>query len=109
MATREGVEEVFRQVVNENAPVCLNAIALHDYVRDQVKFGFNKYFDAPSPDYTLTCDYGHCNPKSHLMTVLFKMLGLEAYQHFIAIPEDIIKRCHSSPSIAKSIEIWCLA
>jgi hypothetical protein len=91
MGAPQSVREVLEQVVNKDASLRENAIALHDYVRDNVKFGFNRYFDASSPDYTLTYGYGHCNPKSRLMTALFKMLGLEAYQHFVTIPKDILK------------------
>jgi transglutaminase-like putative cysteine protease len=67
------------------------AIALHDHVREHVKFGFNQYFDATDPDYTLACGVGHCNPKSRLMVALFRAAGLESYQHFVVIPKDILK------------------
>jgi hypothetical protein len=67
------------------------AIRLHNYVRDNIKFGFNRYFDAGSPDYTLSCGAGHCNPKSRLMVALFQAAGLEAFQHFVVIPRDILK------------------
>jgi transglutaminase-like putative cysteine protease len=87
----QSVKEVFEQVVDHNASIRENAIALHDYVREKVKFGFNKYFDASTPDYTLAYGLGHCIPKSRLMVALFNMLGLEAYQHFVAIPKDILK------------------
>lgn len=55
-----------------------NAVALHDYVRDEFKFGFNQYFDAASPEYTLRYGVGCCNNKSRLLTALFKQMGLEA-------------------------------
>lgn len=66
------------------------AIALHDFVRDNVKFGFNKYFDAAPSDYTLAFGYGHCNPKSRLMVELFRAAGFEAHQHFVVIPKTIL-------------------
>jgi len=85
------VKEVVEQVIVGAATEREKAIALHDYVRDNVKFGFNKYFDAAPPDYTLSCGYGHCNPKSRLMVTLFRAAGLESYQHFVVIPKDILK------------------
>jgi hypothetical protein len=91
MDQEKTVRDVFEKVICETATVVENAVALHDYVRDQVKFGFNKYFDAASPAYTLTFGVGHCNPKSRLMVALFRELGLEAYQHFVVIPKDILK------------------
>lgn len=65
------------------------AIALHNYVRDEVKFGFTKNYDAATPDYTLNCGIGHCNPKSELMVAFFREAGLEAFQHFVALPMAI--------------------
>jgi transglutaminase-like putative cysteine protease len=67
------------------------AIRLHDYVRDSIKFGFTKCFDAVSPGYILGCGIGHCNQKSALMVALFRASGLESHQHFVAIRKDILK------------------
>jgi hypothetical protein len=77
--------------VAQTAPGRERAVALHDYVRERVRFGFNKYFDAAEPEYTLACGVGHCNPKSRLMVALFRAAGFESYQHFVAIPKDILK------------------
>lgn len=91
MPKPQTVKGVVDQVHVPTATERERAIALHDYVRDNVKFGFNKYFDATPPDYTLACGYGHCNPKSHLMVALFRAAGLESHQHFVAISKDILK------------------
>jgi len=85
------VAKVAEQVVARTTSEQERAIALHDYVRERVKFGFNRYFDAGEPDYTLVCGVGHCNPKSRLIVALFRAAGLESYQHFVAIPKDILK------------------
>jgi hypothetical protein len=91
MSTAQTVKEVVDQVVLGTATEREKAIALHDYVRDNVKFGFTKYCDAAEPDYTLDCRIGHCNPKSRLMVALFRAIGLESYQHYVAIHKDILK------------------
>lgn len=91
MATIQPVREVLDQVVLGRATEREKAIAIHDYVREKVKFGFNKYFDAGTPEYTLACGVGHCNPKSRLMVALLRSSGLEAYQHFVVIPKEILK------------------
>jgi hypothetical protein len=92
------VQEVARQVTIGCDTEREKAIALHDYVRDHVKFGFNKYFDASGPEYTLACGVGHCNPKSELMVALFRAVGLESYQHYMAIPKDILQGVFPAPS-----------
>lgn len=86
-SVRNIVREVTVGLVNERE----KAVALHDFVRDGVKFGFNKLFDAGKPDFILSCRIGHCNPKTRLMVSLFRACGFEAYQHFVVIPKDILK------------------
>jgi hypothetical protein len=85
------VAEVVEQVTARATTEREKAIALHNYVRDHVQFGFNKYFDAGKPDYILVCGVGHCNPKSRLLVSLFQAAGLESVQHFVVIPKDILK------------------
>ena len=50
MLNAQTVKNVIDQVVTGARTEREKAIALHDYVRDNVKFGFNKYFDATPPD-----------------------------------------------------------
>ena len=91
MPAAQSLNEVVEQVVVGTASERENAIALHDYVRESVKFGFNDYFDAATPEYTIAFGFGHCNPKSRLMAALFREAGLDSYQHFVVIPKDILK------------------
>jgi hypothetical protein len=91
MPNAQTVKEVLDRVIVRTATERENAIALHDYVRENVKFGFNKYFDSAPLEYILSCGYGHCNSKSRLMVGLFRAAGLESYQHFVVIPKDILK------------------
>jgi transglutaminase-like putative cysteine protease len=120
MSIAKTVRELIQQIVVGNVTEREVAIALHDYVRENVKFGFNKYFDATQPDYTLACGWGHCNPKSRLMVALFRAAGMESYQHFVVIPKDILKGAipasrywmipaelsHSYAEV-KVVGVWC--
>lgn len=85
------VASVAERVTVVHAAAREKAIALHDYVRENVRFGFNKYFDASEPSYTLACGYGHCNPKSRLLVALFQAVGLESYQHFVVLSKEILR------------------
>ena len=91
MTTAHTIKEVLDQVIDNAISEREKAIAIHDYLRDNIKFGFNKYFDATPPDYLLSCGYGHCNPKSRLLLLLFRAAGFESYQHFVLIPKGILK------------------
>lgn len=85
------VQEIAREITEGLITEREKAVTLHNYVRDHIKFGFNKYFDAAQPDYMLKYRAGHCNPKSRLMASLFRAIGLETYQHFVVIPKEILK------------------
>jgi hypothetical protein len=85
------VKGVVEEVVAGKTTEREKAVALHDYVREGVKFGFSPHFDAAEPDYTLACGVGCCNSKSRLLVELFRAAGLESYQHFVAIPKKILK------------------
>jgi hypothetical protein len=91
MSEIKRVQTVVDQVLSGVAAEREKAVALHNYVRDKVKFGFNKYFDATPPEYALSFGYGHCNPKSRLMVALFQIGGFESYQHFVVLPKEILK------------------
>lgn len=91
MSDHSTVSEVVEEVTSGTEGARERAVALHDFVRDRITFGFNRYFDAAEPDDTLACGVGHCNPKSRLLLGLFRTAGLEAYQHFVVIPKDILK------------------
>jgi hypothetical protein len=85
------VAGVIAQVTAEASGERDTAVALHDYVREHVKFGFGKYFDAGKPDEILACGFGHCNPKSRLLVALFRAAGLDSCQHFVVLPKRILQ------------------
>jgi hypothetical protein len=85
------VQKVVAQVAARTTTEKERALALHDYVRERVKFGFSKYFDAGTPDDTLACGIGYCNTKSSLLVAMFRAAGLESFMHFVVIPKVILK------------------
>ena len=91
MQNKPSLELVLAQVLRDGQSEREKAVALHDFVRESVAFGFNKYFDAASQEYTLTCGRGHCNPKSRLMVALFQQAGFECFQHFVVVPKEILR------------------
>lgn len=84
------VKDVVKQITNKLSDEREKATALHDYVRDNIKFGFNRYFDLSRPTNTLAIGIGHCNPKGELMTALFREADIEAYNHFVVLPKEIL-------------------
>lgn len=91
MTVTSTVEGIVEQIVDPSASERDNAVALHDYVREHVKFGFNDLFDAGDPEYTLAFGVGHCIPKTRLMAAVLRSAGYETHQHFVVLPKDILR------------------
>ncbi len=85
------VRDLAKQVTGEFSTQRGRAVALHDYVRDNIKFGYNRYFDLSTPDNTLDLGVGHCNPKSLLMAALLREAEMEAHNHFVVLPKEMVK------------------
>jgi transglutaminase-like putative cysteine protease len=79
------------------------AIALHNYVRDEIQFGFTPYFDAASPDMTLKLGTGHCNPQAWLMVELFRAAGFQARFRPSTIRNDVLKGLVWTPPILSHV------
>lgn len=66
------------------------AVALFNFVRDTIKFGFTGRFDEASPVETLKSGRGHCNPQAGLFASLCNAVGVEARVHFVQISNDVL-------------------
>lgn len=91
MPKAKTVDGVLKQTLTGLETDSEAALKLHDYVRDEIKFGFNKYFDASPPAYVLSHGYGHCNPKTRLLVSLLQAAGLVCHQHFVVISKEILR------------------
>lgn len=67
------------------------AIALHDYVRDTIPFGFTRHFYNQRASAVLESRIGYCNTKSTLLKALLHSVGLKARQRFVDIHKDILR------------------
>lgn len=85
------VRDIAKQIAGKYSNECEKATALHDFVRDNIKFGFNRYFDLSRPFNTLDIGIGHCNPKGELLVALLREADLEAFNHFVVLPKEILR------------------
>lgn len=67
------------------------AIALYNFVRDSVSFGFTRHFDSATPEQTLTLRRGHCNPQAALLASLLNAANIPAKQHFVALTPGVLR------------------
>jgi hypothetical protein len=67
------------------------AVRIHDYVRDDIAFGFTPQHDRATPEQTLAAGVGHTIPKTALFVALLRAVGLRAYPHFVTIDHEILR------------------
>lgn len=65
-------------------------VALHDYVRDTVKFGWTSAFNAETSDDTWNAKIGFCQTKGVLVRDLLRAKGIEARLVFAEINADVL-------------------
>lgn len=82
--------ETARQItVGLNSPV-EKGVAIHDFVRDEIKFGFTgRLYDQRASE-VLASKVGYCNTKSTLFVALLAAVEIPARQRFVDIHSDIL-------------------
>ncbi|GAB0493961.1 hypothetical protein MMPV_005249 [Pyropia vietnamensis] len=69
-----------------------SAVALYNYVRDTVAFGFTSRFDGAAPEETLATGRGHCTPKGALLAGLLNTVeGVSARQRFVRLDGGVLR------------------
>jgi hypothetical protein len=79
------------------------AVFLHNYVRDNILFGFTPYFDTAMPEKTLQLGRGHCNPQARLMVALFRAAGLNARFRPVTINNKVLRRVIQTPDLLSHV------
>lgn len=95
--TIPSVQEIVAQLSAVSTSKKELAIALHDYVRDNINFGFTPYFDYASVEKTLFLKTEHCNPQARLMVALFREAGFEARFQPVTITNAVLREAVEMP------------
>jgi hypothetical protein len=74
------------------------AVRLHDFVRDDILFGWAPAFDAQKASEVLRSRIGFCNTKSTLFVALLRATGIAARLHFATINRRILDGLIRPPS-----------
>lgn len=72
-------------------------ITLHDFVRDEIRFGFTTGFENVSPEQTLQLKRGHCNAQADLFRALLVAAGIPARLRFAQLNKQILR--HAVPQL----------
>lgn len=65
-------------------------ISIHNFVRDEIAFGFTAGFERVSPEQTLAARRGHCNAQADLFCALLRGAGISARLRFTQIDKRIL-------------------
>ena len=72
-------------------------VALHDFVRDTIAFGFTPDFERVTPERTLRLGIGHCNAQADLFRALLGEAGIQACLRFVELDKQVLR--HAVPDI----------
>lgn len=66
------------------------AVKIHNFVRDELHFGWSSAFYDQSASQVLSAGLGFCNTKGTLFVAMLRAAGIPARQHFVTINTEII-------------------
>lgn len=72
-------------------------VALHDFVRDEIDFGFTTEFESVTPERTLELRRGHCNAQADLFRALLHEAGIAAQLRFVQLDKAILRYAIPDP------------
>ena len=73
------------------------SISIHNFVRDQIAFGFTTDFEGVSPERTLEVGRGHCNAQADLFRALLCEANIPARLRFLQIDKRVLFRAVPQP------------
>lgn len=66
------------------------SVAIHDFVRDEIAFGFTAGFENVTPEQTLALRRGHCNAQADLFCALLRAAGIPARLRFVGLDKRVL-------------------
>ena len=77
------IDELAEHLVSGRDNARERAVVLHDFVRDEIRFGFTPHFYAMSAADVLAARIGYGHTKATLFIALLRAAGIEARQQFV--------------------------
>jgi transglutaminase-like putative cysteine protease len=89
--THVAITEQVAKLVQDRHTPRERAVAIHDFVRDKVRFGFTPHFYAMSAADVLAASVGFSNSKSTLFIAMLRAAGIEARQQFVDLDASVLR------------------
>ena len=67
------------------------ALAIYQFVRDRIKFGFAPKMDHAPASLTIRKGVGHCQPCTFVFVALLRAVGIPARIHFVVVPLPVMR------------------
>jgi hypothetical protein len=83
------IDALAHQITKGRSTERERAVALHDYVRDEIRFGFTPHFYEMSAADVLAAGVGYSHNKTTLFVTLLRAAGIEARQQFVDLDAGI--------------------
>ena len=83
------IDALAQQITKNRSNERERAVALHDYVRDEIRFGFTPHFYEMSAADVLMAGVGYSHNKTTLFASLLRAVGIEARQQFVDLDAGI--------------------
>lgn len=91
-----------REIVNELIKDCMidedKAVLIHNFVRDNILFGFNQKFYDMTASQVLLAKQGFCNNKTTLFVAMLRAASIPSRQIFVDISKEILNGILDPPT-----------
>ncbi|MFT4694309.1 MAG: hypothetical protein ACI8TE_001222 [Francisella sp.] len=94
------LEDIVRNICESTSTSEDAIISIHNYVRDNIEFGFTTKFESVTPEETIKNKIGHCNAQADLLVKMFRIAGYESRLRFVYISKKILKNAIPLPIYA---------
>jgi len=78
------------------------AVAIYQFVRDRIKFGFAPKMDHAPASLTIRKGVGHCQPCTFVFVALLRATGIPARIHFVVVPLPVMRYVLSESQYAST-------
>lgn len=85
------VQQVLNSITRNCSSDQEKAVAIHEFVRTSVLFGFGPKFANYTASEVLELGVGFCNTKATLFNALLRGAGIPARQHFVGLNADVLR------------------
>jgi hypothetical protein len=92
------VRAVAERVTDGARDDAAKAVAIHDFVRDRIPFGWAREFDEQTASAVLATGRGFCITKATLLLALLRAAGVPSRVQFVALDRDVLHGLVRPPS-----------